>query len=198
MGGRGSGRRYQDGKDITNDYHALDVRWLQRNGLLNPWSSRLLTWSRNGQEVASIQAIASEGYVTLDYRIREQGGEWKPMNYRVLLDRTACHLGGKRPWFRCPARGCGRRVAVLYGGSIFACRHCHQLAYASQREAWHDRATRRADRIRDRLGWEAGILNGDGIKPKGMHWRTFERLKTRHDELVELSLAGMMHRLGLL
>ncbi len=24
--------------------------------------------------------------------------------------------------------------------------------------------------------WEPGILNGHGGKPKGMHWRTYERL----------------------
>ena len=57
---------------------------------------------------------------------------------------------------------------------------------------------RRADKLRDKLGWEPGILNGDGIKPKGMHWRTFERLKVEHDALVGASLAGMAQRFGLL
>jgi len=33
---------------------------------------------------------------------------------------------------------------------------------------------RRADRIRDKLGWETGILNSPGEKPKEMHWKTFE------------------------
>jgi hypothetical protein len=37
-------------------------------------------------------------------------------------------------WFICPAVGCGRCVAILYGGGIFACRHCYRLAYASSRE----------------------------------------------------------------
>jgi len=55
---------------------------------------------------------------------------------------------------------------------------------------------RRADRLRDKLGWEPGILNGNGIKPKGMHWRTFERLKAEHDALVGESLAGMAKRFG--
>ena len=36
--------------------------------------------------------------------------------------------------FICPAAGCGRRVAILYRGGIFACRHCYRLAYASSRE----------------------------------------------------------------
>jgi hypothetical protein len=48
------------------------------------------------------------------------------------------------------------------------------------------------------MGRELGILNGSGWKPKGMHWKTFERLKAEHDALVEIALAGMARRLGLL
>ena len=80
----------------------------------------------------------------------------------MRIVRTPCNLGGSRAWFICPAVGCGRRVAILYGGGIFACRHCYQLAYASAREDVCDRAARRADRLRARLGWEPGILNGNG------------------------------------
>jgi len=65
-------------------------------------------------------------------------------------------------------------VAVLHGRRVVACRQCNHLAYASQREADDDRATWRADKLRGRLGWESGILNGNGDEPKGMHWRTFE------------------------
>ena len=118
-------------------------------------------------------------------------------HYWVQLANTACHYGGQRTWWLCPAVGCGRRVAVLYGGAVFACRQCQRLAYASQREAPDDRACRRADKLRDRLGWEAGILNGEGNKPKGMHWLTYERLKARHNEHVNQSLAGMAAKLGL-
>ena len=88
-------------------------------------------------------------------------------------------------------------VANSSGGAIFACRHCYRLAYPSQRETDDDRAARRADRIRERLGWEPGILNGNGLKPKGMHWRTFERLTAEHDAFVEESLAGMAQRFGI-
>ena len=91
------------------------------------------------------------------YRHNSGGSDWQPMDYPVRLDWTDCTLGGRRAWLLCPERGCGRRVALLYigGSGIFACRHCYKLAYASQRETPDDRAVRRADRIRDRLGWEA-------------------------------------------
>jgi hypothetical protein len=85
-------------------------------------------------------------------------------------------------------------VATLYGGRVFACRKCHRLAYPSQREDASDRAGRRADKIRDRLGWDAGILNGPGSKPKGMHWRTFERLVQEHDRWSDKSLGLMLQR----
>lgn len=197
MGGFGSGR-VQNGKDTTSDMRALDIRRLQRDGMLTPGRWFMWKWSRKGEEVASIQIRTEADRVILNYRSRSNGGEWQPMEYPVHLEWTACHLGGRRAWFRCPVRGCGRRVAVLFGGSIFACRHCHQLAYACQRKSDDDRAAQRADTIRRRLGWTPGILNGDGIKPKGMHWRTFERLKAEHDAFVNASLTGMAQRLGLI
>jgi hypothetical protein len=120
------------------------------------------------------------------------------MEYPVWLEWTGCTLGGRRVWFLCPAAGCGRRVAILYCGGIFACRHCYRLAYACQRENTDDRATRRADKIRERLKWEPGILNGHGIKPKGMHWRTYQRLTIKHDAHVGISLNIMQQRMRMI
>lgn len=81
--------------------------------------------------------------------------------------------------------------AVLYGGNVYACRHCHKQAYGTQRQKADDRATSKADTIRKRLGWEAGILNLPGGKPKGMHWRTFEQLRAAHHAHTNQALAGM-------
>ena len=47
------------------------------------------------------------------------------------------------------------------------------------------------------VGWEAGILNGNGGKPKGMQWATFMRLQAGHDAHVNQSLAGMAVKMGL-
>jgi hypothetical protein len=196
MGGFGSGR--QRGKVTTSDMLALDIRRLQRDGLLMPGRAFVWQWTRNGDEVASILIRTEADRVILNYRSRSNGGEWQPMEYPVTLEWTGLHFGGRRAWFLCPARGCGRRVAILFGGPIFACRHCHNLAYQCQRETDADRALRRADAIRRRLGWEAGIANPAGGKPKGMHWRTFERLKSEHDAFVNASWAAMAERLGLM
>lgn len=194
MGGSGSGRRYQGGKDTTSDMRTLDVRRLQRDGLLQPGRAFGWQWTGNGAEVASIQMRTEVDRVMLSYRSRSNGSEWQAMEYPVALEWTLCHLGGRRVWFRCPASGCGRRVAILFGGAIFACRHCHRLAYPCQRETDDDRAARRADTIRRRLGWEPGILNGEGGKPRGMHWRTFQRLRAEHDANVNASLLGIARR----
>lgn len=195
MGGYGSGRRHQRGKETTSGMRALDVRRLQREGLLKPGSSFLWQWTRNGKETASIQIRAEENRLILNYRSRSHGGEWETMEYPVYLSWTGCNLGGRRAWFLCPARGCGRRVAILFGGAIFACRHCHMLVYECQRETRDNRAARRANTIRDRLGWTPGIFNGDGFKPKGMHWRTFWRLKAKHDDFVLASLVEMTEQI---
>jgi hypothetical protein len=77
-------------------------------------------------------------------------------------------------------------VGVLYFSSgQCACRKCFRLAYASERDTWHNQQFRKADNLRDRLGWRPGIANADGYKPKGMPWKTFYRLKAEHDVYVQ-------------
>jgi hypothetical protein len=199
MGGPGSGNRWRYGaKSTTDEYLTLDVRRCARDGLLRPGYWGGLEWARGGQTVASITLQTEQGRVILTYRHRSGGEEWKDEQYPVCIVRTLCHLGGSRAWFICPARGCRRRVAILYGGAIFACRHCRQLAYASSREDAGDRATRRADRLRARLGWEPGILNDEGGKPKWMRWRTFDRLAAKHNQLVTRAFQAVAVKLRLL
>lgn len=55
-----------------------------------------------------------------------------------------------------------------------------------------------ADKIRKRLAWPAGILNGEGGKPKGLHWATYRRLKAEHDRLVQISFHDIGRKLGFL
>ena len=197
MGGFGSGRG-QGGKSTTSDMHPLDIRLLHRAGLLTPGRVFSWHWSVCGREVFSIQARSEAERLILNYRTRSRSGEWQPKEFPVYLEWTNCTLGGRRPWFLCTTKGCGRRVAILFGGSIFACRHCHKLAYECQRETNDYRAMRRADTIRRRLGWGAGIANPEGSKPKGMHWRTFGRLVAEYRAFANASWAASADRLGLM
>ena len=68
MGGMGSGRRYQGGKDTTSDMRALDIRRIQRDGLLIPGQALGWNWLRNGETVASINIRAEADRVILNYR----------------------------------------------------------------------------------------------------------------------------------
>lgn len=199
MGGPGSGNhRHYGAKSTTDDYRALDVRRLAREGMLQPGRSGIWNWMRRVETIASISFRADRGQITLEYRHRSNREEWVNEKYPVRIESTRCHLGGSRPWFICPVAGCGRRVAILYGGGIFACRHCHRLAYASSREDAGDRAARKAGRIRKQLGWRRGILNEPGEKPKWMRWKTFIQLVSEHDELVAECLQATALELGIL
>ena len=161
-------------KRSTNNMHALDIRQLHRAGLLQSGRSSAWRWTRGGNTVASVNLRASTGEVILSYRTRVNGDAWQAMDYPVAVTWTPCNYGGQRPWWQC--RHCGRRVAVLYGGRYYACRQCQNLNYESTRAAPDSKAFARADKLRKRLGWGAGVLNPMGGRPKGVHATTYLRL----------------------
>ena len=98
----------------------------------------------------------------LIYRHRSGDAEWKGEQYPVRIVRTPCNLGGLRAWFICPAVGCGRRVAILYGGSIFACRRCYQLAYPEFARGCRWTCYEASGQAPGAAGLGTGILNGNG------------------------------------
>jgi hypothetical protein len=177
MGGLGSGRPGGWGaKSTTNAYLAIDVRHWKRERLLTPGLTFRLYWKRNDAPIGAMEVEVEAERVVLIYQHQRPGGEGKNVRLPVDLEWTPCHLGGERPWFLCPEPACVRRVAILYAGPTFRCRHCLELTYCSQREGELDRKTRKLHKIRAQLGvHEPGepIL----FKPKGMHYTTFERLR---------------------
>ena len=189
MGGLGSGRFHQAGKTVTDQLASLDVRMLQRDGLLVAGMTTTLNWSQSGRLLASMALYAEADRVLLSVNTPESN---EAQHQWVYLDQTPCNLGGSRAWFRCPC--CSRRVALMYGRSQFACRHCLQLAYASQRETADKRALRKVDRLRSKLHWGPGVMSIDRSKPKGMHDQTYARLTTEHDGLVRQYLTGVTER----
>ena len=202
MGGLGSGNWYRFGKKTTvEECRSLDVRRLHGEGLLELGYRFSWSWSRAGRQIASIGCVVLGEHraerVILLFRHRSgPSAEWEDVQELVELDWTPCNFGNERPWFLCPGLvngvRCGRRVAVLYcPGRYFLCRHCYDLAYESQRENEMHRALRRAQAIRERLGGSANMTEPFPEKPKGMHWRTYERLFWEHHEAEMEQLAGM-------
>jgi len=119
------------------------------------------------------------------------------LEMKVPITWTTCHLGGHRPWFECP--GCERRVAKLYGSIVFACRRCLQLNYRSQQASKRERPAERSRHLRRTLGCSKGVLclPAELIqKPKGMHWRTFDKRIAQVKAADELALGAVLATLG--
>ena len=185
------------GKTTVESCLSIDVLDWHRCGYLRSprWFS--WTWTRDGERVASINVEAQRHSVLLKYRSRSFGEDWSDVKQRVAVVWTPCRFGGERPWFVCSVASngvyCGRRVIKLYGaGRLFACRHCYRLAYASQLESAQQRGLWMSQKIRMRLGGSASMLGEFPEKPKGMHWRTYDRLRRMHDEAEERSNIGLM------
>ncbi len=179
MGGFGSGRQSQ--RATTEELQMIDIRVWHREGLLIPGIRFQNLWHQFPTNTGYADVKVHRNCVQIcrpkNFADRSAG----IIDYTVSIDRTPCHFGGTRPWFICPNMDCGHRVAILYADSIYACRRCYDLAYQSQRESASDRAERQAAKIRRRLGWDPGIFDAEGGKPKGMHWKTFDTLCDRHE-----------------
>ena len=182
MGGFGSGRT--GWRRIAEHMLRLDVRVLHRRDYLRPGLAFLWNWSWGDEPAGSIAIFTSADSIRLMYGTRD--GE--QVDELVDLDRTACNYGGTRTWFRCPR--CGRRVAVLFGGKRFWCRHCHCVAYAVENEDKISRLLRRSNKLRERVQAKAGTAYPVVFKPKGMHQKTFDRIRW---EIQELEMSFWMH-----
>ena len=172
MSGKGSGFS----KSTTDDMLNLDIRKLHKDGLLKQGLSYTSDWSRNGNSIGSISIKTEYDRICLIYKNRSGNAiEWENIETFVNITWTSCNYGGYRPWFLCPK--CYRRVAILYGGKYFLCRHCHNLAYESQKASKEARPLDyylcRIEKIRKRLKSSDYFPKH---KPKYMHKKTFDRL----------------------
>jgi hypothetical protein len=181
MGGLGSGRPGGSGRSKVENVRSIDVNWLRRSGYLRSPCTGELFWTCEGETVGTVNFRYEQNRLRLLYRVRISGGEWQHVDQPITIARLPCRFGGTRPYFLCPGlvdgKWCGRRVMKLYGGGrYFLCRHCYTLVYASQSEVPWDRALRRANKIRRRLGGPLSMDRPFPAKPRGMWRRTYERL----------------------
>jgi hypothetical protein len=124
MGSEGSGNWYRfDKKTTTDECQRVDVRYLHREGLLNPGHWFSLRWSRADRETGSIRAavIGDEKpeKVILTYRHRSgPSGEWEDV-------QETCTLHGRRV----TSEERGRGSSVQVGDAVAGLRFCtHQGA----------------------------------------------------------------------
>ena len=179
MGGFGSGRP-GSGRATADACRSLDVNQLRRAGVLtNGWMGNW-QWTRDGERTGSISISGGKQRIALTYRWQRGGEDWQDVKEPIAIRWSACRFGGERPYFVCPGvvngNTCTRTVTKLFcAGRYYLCRHCYRLTYASQAEDQWDRALRRANKLRGRLGGEPGMLSDVPERPKGMWHRTHQR-----------------------
>jgi hypothetical protein len=158
-----------------------------------------LRYSWKWNNGSNIVIETKPGAIELFYSISRNEKPLEDVHIAVPLSWSSCNYGQKRPWFICPGKSCGRRVAKLYlAGKYFLCRHCHNLTYSSQRQAKAFRLLDKAQKICRRLGANnCNDLFGTP-KPKGMHWRTYERLVEEAQEVELESLHAISQKLNII
>lgn len=179
MGGFGSGGHNCKGRRTVESQYRLDATDLKRRGLLRAGRVARLSWTGSyGQNGPSLRVTGGTDTLTLDYAWRRDDGPWQRHKEHVGLARAARHMGGEEVYFLCPK--CARAVKRLYGAGVrYLCRHCHNLVHGSTQERPGNRATRKNQKLRRKLGAEIGLGDWIGPKPKGMHWKTFEKISAR-------------------
>lgn len=200
MGGFGSGRRTGKLKKATTEQLvSLDIREWKREGRLFAGARLGLQWTERNRGQIQLHISFHETCVHMVWTNTAPTSDRAPVPFQqtAFIDWTPCNFGGERPWLLCPMRGCGARVAILYFAGAFACRKCCDLAYESQRLPSVIRASSRTDRVRAKLGWKPGFLNGVEWKPKGMHWKTFGRLIRIYEEEVVCTKIKLAASVGL-
>ena len=175
-------------------YLSVDVRGLARDGLLDRSGWRSLTWTQDGEQVGAVGLHIDAGEsVRFDFT-QTRNGEARRVSVAAWLERTHCHFGGSRWWWRCP--NCSRRCARLFivtGG--LGCLSCLRMAHRSQRMSPIDRSWRRTAKAEQALGL-------DGSPRRRLHKRTRERLfaalereEEFRDAAVGAALVGLLDKL---
>ena len=179
MGGSGSGTWYRwDKQDTVEDYPKLDIHYLKRHGYLRNLSMGTITWSRMGEQSASISVAGGTDSVSLRYTYDPPGREPIHVNQLIQLARTPCNYGGTRPWFTCPT--CARSVGVLViAANLPRCRKCLDLPYYSQQCGTLDRLIHRKHKIEKKL--DRSSLH-EATREK--IWEDLERVDDRIDQLM--------------
>ena len=165
MGGLGSTRwGWHRANRQVEDCLAPSVGAFRRAGAFRPGAetSGTVSWKVGGGKRATVAFVLDlrpgiPPALRLTYRTHTDPAA---ITSTIPLDNSPCQFGGGRRWPTWPlADGgvvCRRRVAPLYlRGTVFGCRHCHDLSYESSQTS--DRRVAAAVRVgvrgADLPGW---------------------------------------------
>lgn len=126
-------------------------------------------------------------------------------DHKVKVTTTSPNYGGVRYWLVCPI--CDKRKGTLYAvKSVMACRNCAKLYYPLQENTvqrdsisqflYYDHLLSKArTNLNPKFKWAFySYLRYDPItlslhnKPKGMHWKTYNKKIEQIDQLINKTL----------
>jgi len=175
MGGYGSGSwlRYSVQETVEDTAYISVQDWVCKYIL--PSGGEFVAGLRRDRRRVSVGHVWGRIERSQVYARVSLDGAQKSEAVRFHLDRTSCHYGGGRFWFRCPS--CNkRRTKLYYRNTWMQCRECHRLPYRCQQLSQFDRAAWTLSKIKRRLGDKSGLFTRVVHRPKGMHAKTFSRL----------------------
>lgn len=133
-------------KSEADNVKKISTAFLKKHGYFKGWRSGTMSWTNSGlwgenKSSVGVEVSTSDGasHLRITYTQTDRDTEKKKeFDYKIPLTTTACRYGGERYWFICPwykdGKYCGKRVGTLYkDGDYFACRHCYELGYSSQK-----------------------------------------------------------------
>ena len=185
MGGMGSGGHNQRLCRLEQ-CRKLDAAILQRRGLLRNGAEGTVQWTLPNGEQARIAIEGGQHSISLKYKAKMGTSDvWQLVSDYFPIAWSPRHFGGAQAYLTCCA--CDRRARFLYFKTLrFRCRTCHGLVNTSSQERAGDRATRKNQKLRQKLGAPLGL--GDFVpRPKGMHRATYgiylQRIKDAEQEV---------------
>lgn len=176
-GWRWNAGRPGSGRPKMEDTLRLTTSYLNKRGAFesvdnpNARAEGTVEWNCGGKKSGSL-GILIRGYI-LELIYNHNGAD---VRQAITLEAQPCYFGGRRFYFQCPH--CGDRCSqLMFGQYRFACRKCNQGQYRSQCDDACGRSWGRTRAIQEKLGYKGDNGHLCPQKPKGMHYKTFEKLR---------------------
>jgi len=191
MGGIGSNRwKLKEKRKYIDQSCNIDINVMNKQNALFLGAKYSINWGEKDHIINSIAITVRDKYLEVMYQQKGGQRDGALCETRIDLTFSLCNYGGRRPWFLCPY--CDGRVTKLYHLEPgFICRKCSKLPYQSQSETRFDRARYKAGKIRGILGVEDDIFSPVLTPPKGMCWKTFDRLYKQLKQAEKICLSEM-------